>query len=79
MTGLLHKNLTNFCTQESFGGSGLVAYPKMSLYKLISFINSIQSTSNLQPMYQSLFIKSCLLYKSLLDHSELEFLEYKII
>ena len=32
MAGLFQNNLTKFYTQESFGRSGLVPYPKMSLF-----------------------------------------------
>ena len=43
MTGLLHKNLTKCCTQESFGRSGLIPSPKMYLFKLIILRNFMQS------------------------------------
>ena len=32
MNGLLHKNLTKCCTQESFGRSGLVSSHKMYVF-----------------------------------------------
>ena len=73
MTGLLHKKLTKCFTRESFRRSELVPSPRMSLFKLISLRNFVQSTSKLQPMHQSLFIQEFLLYKYLSDLSELEF------
>ena len=73
MTGLLHKKIINCCTQESFGKSGLVPSPKISIFKLIRLRNFIQSTSKLQPMHQCLFILECMLCKYLSDLIELEF------